>query len=542
QAYVRSRYEAPQGELEQILAGIWQELLHIEPIGRNDNFFSLGGHSLHGIKLIARAAEKLDVKLPVTIAFQNPTIQAMAQAIAAKRPPPTDSSYPKALAAESGEKLEQAPATFLQVAHWNLYRLNQRRSLRQVASALRLRGRLNIEALRESLTRMIYRHDALRTQVVNRNGTLMQQIASISYCNLDVIELPNTTADEEITRLIEDFIREPVDVALDPLIGVQLLKLGDADHVLITTMEHIISDGRSMAILLRDLFTAYSQILCHRDVQLARIPVQFPDYAQWQKQTHGRWLEAYADHWAKRVAHCGRTRFPTDQKSTRTNLSGWGLVSFVIDPGLRAKLIEWSRARQTTPVMSALTAFTALVVRWCGTWDAGIQALTDGRINPEIKNTIGYFASALYLHIQLEPDSRLTDLLHMLEREYCEAHEHMDFGYLEAQVPPPEFTRNCVFNWIPEGLPFDFRGLQGSPDALSCSRIPFTHPLLEAMDDDTEPSVVLTDSGSRIDGDILFPLNRFSHHAMRRFGRNFVQFMEQLMHEPHALVADLRLS
>lgn len=438
---------------------------------------------------------------------------------------------------------DRAPLAFSQLAHWHFCQLHGRRSIRQVAFATRLRGRLNIDALQQSIAEIVRRHDALRTRIVVCDGIPEQEIAESGDCELEVDDLTAVSErcrEVEVKRLIEQLILEPIDITVGPLFGIRLLKLRDDEHVLIVALEHIISDGFSLNILARELSAAYVQALRGRAFSLPTIPMQLADYAVWQRKAQKSWIEKHGAYWNERLAGCQRLRFPEDGSSPTDTHLGWGTVPLRIGRGLKEELREWCRLRQTTVVMSVFAAYVGLVLRWCNVPEAVFQYQSDGRFSSKIENTIGFFASALYLRIALREDDNFVDLMNRATEEYCKAHEHADFCYMTAQVPRPEFTRNTTFNWLPRGsFKADFSDLDGSEDAITCSPIRFAHPMVRNYEMDGEPCVLFLDADDEIVGDVYFPLDRFSVDTMERFGRNFPVFIRALLRQPEERVNDI---
>jgi len=415
-----------------------------------------------------------------------------------------------------------APATFSQLAHWNLYELEERRAIRTVSFAVRLVGVLDTGALRSSLARLVNRHDALRTRIVIRTGVPTQEIAEAMNCELEIVD---AAGEEAIQRHIEQFILQPVDVTKDPLFSARLLRLRDKTHVLVVVMEHMIADGYSLGIVSRDLFSMYEAIVSDGDAALPQVELQFSDYACWQQSTQLAWIQEQLPYWRSRLKDSGRVRFPQDVQAEGLPYLGRGSVTIHIDRELKSALMEWCRAQRTTLVMALFAAYVATVLRWCMADDAVFQYQTNGRFSSAIENTVGYFASVLYLRLQLREGDRFADLVKRCTYEYCQANEHADFSYLAAQLPRPDFMRNTVFNWIPESTPRRTGSLQYSP-------IRFVFPAPADFELDREPFALFTDLGSEIVADIYFSRNRFSEHSMRRFGCNLVQILSTIVKQP----------
>lgn len=441
-------------------------------------------------------------------------------------------------------KLDSAPLTFSQLAHWNLHHLSERPSVRQLASATRLCGNLNIDVLRASLAEMVRRHEALRTRIVVVDGIPMQKIALTGNTELELHDLtafPVSIREDEVKRLIDRLILKPIHVDVGPLFGLKLIKVRDDEHVLAVAMEHMISDAFSMQILLRDLFTVYLQALKGSATSLPEISVQFAEYAIRQRDTHDSWIYHHGEYWNGRLAGCRRLRFPQDHISETDDRLGWGTVPLKIGAGLKAELQECCRLRRTTLVMSVFTAYVALVLRWCNSSDMVIRYQTDGRGNPRVMSTIGYFASVLHLRMRLLDGDNFIDLLSRVTEEYCKAYEHADFSYIDAQTPQPEFVKNASFNWVPLTPKSDIFQLDGSSGALTFSRMHFVNPVVKNYERDSEPVLLFHETETEIDGGVHFPLNLFTSEIIDRFGRNFMMFIVKFLRQPDECVKGILL-
>jgi hypothetical protein len=420
----------------------------------------------------------------------------------------------------------EAPMSFSQRAHWNLYQLDGRRSLRQVACAVRLSGHLSVSALQRSVDEIVRRHDALRTRIVVRDSGPVQEIAPAGVCRLQVKDLtgwPENSRDAGIRTLIDQFILEPVDVSRDALLGITLLHCREDEHVLIAAMEHMISDAFSLNILLREIFTAYAQALRGLPISLPAVQVQFPDYAVRQQDARMSWVEAHGAYWHEHFAGCKPLSGPVDKIHPVGMLSGWATVRFHIDAELKAGLRAWCRSMRTTLAMGVLTAYVGSVLRWYGTSEAVIQYQTDGRGSSRLESTIGYLASALYLRIRHSAEDGFAALLAQVTEEFCNAYQHADSYYFAAQTPSPDFVRAPLFNWVPMGAGTGLSELAGSEDALTGSLLDFPHPMLEQLKSAQEPVMLLYDVDDRIVGDMLYSCGRYSHSAIDLFVNSFLQ-------------------
>jgi hypothetical protein len=401
---------------------------------------------------------------------------------------------------------------------------------------------VRVDVLQDIIAELVRRHDALRTRIVMVDGVPTQRISESERCDIEFTDLKGVSEalrEAEVQRSIRQLILEPIDLAVGPLVGMRLVRLGDEEHVLIIVMEHVISDAFSMNILLRELFTSYGRAMKGLPLSLPAVPIQFTDYAMRQRHSQSAWLEKHGAYWHEHLKGCQRLRFPGDPNHSGASQRGWGTVSLRIGRDLKAELLEWCRIRRTTLVMSVFTAYSAAVLRWCRVSDAVVLYQTDGRFSPDLENTIGYVSSVLYLRMELRDDDTFVGLMSRVIREYCNAYEHADSSCMEARVPAPGFTRNSRFNWVPQGtiIPERVHG----PDAIAVSPVCFAHPMRENLERDTEPSIQLFESGAEIIGELLFPLNRFSRDTMERFGRHFLALTRALLSKPEGRVCDIAL-
>jgi len=533
EAYAVGEYEAPEGEIELTLARIWQQLLHVERVGRRDNFFELGGHSLHGMKLLAKVSEQLSVELPGTAIFQFPTIESLGQRVISlnKR----GLSDPPRTSVRNLEDVIRSPATLEQLTHWNWYRLWERPAIRQIASAIRLAGALNISHLKAALTEVVSRQMALRTRLVTVGSAVVQEILPIVRVDLPLHDL-STLSDEsrasEVMRIVSSHILQPVDITVGPLFGFRLIKTAAQEHVLIVALEHSISDAYSLNVMLCHVFTALGQAASGSPLSIPQPEIHYSDYAISQQKNLASWRERHEPYWQTHLDGCGRTRFPTGDLSPSHTGPGWGTFPLRINDELTASLRAWSRKNQTTLVMTVLTTYIAAVLRWCKTDDTLIQFVTDGRTGRHLQNTIGLFATNLYLRIRVAPKRTFGDLLAQVTEEYCRAYEHGDSSYMDSQIPKPDFLRNPAFNWVPQASRSDLENAFGAQRSMVLEPLAFDHPMLQTLERDAEPVAQFLETGDEILASISFPLNRFHPEVMEEFSRHLLHLLESLTKEP----------
>jgi len=546
EAYSIKQYEAPQGAIEEQLAGIWQELLRVERVGRTDNFFELGGHSLLGMKLITRVAASLQIPSAAVTIFRYPTIEQMARLVERLR---SEAPTPSARLTQrpTGSRV---PLALPQDWWWNLTQVDKNRSIRSMSTAVRISGALNAASLKAAFVEVVRRHESLRTRITTSEGIREQEIEPFGGHDLEVIMLTESSIEEReraAACIFEKLVAEPLDVAKDPLFVAKLLQLADDDHVLIVAMDHLIADAASLVIILRDIWTLYAQYERGLPLSLPPMPIQLADYAVWQQENREAFIAAQGDYWHKRLTGAQRVRlFADEDKTTRR---GFAAAPFKIGATSITALRELSRREQSTLAMSVLATWVALVSRWCDTRDVVVPFLAMGRPGPELENTIGCFAAPLYLRIQLRPNDSFLDLLRRVTEEYASACEHDDLGYVGAQFPRPGFTYNSCFNWHPREFRVDPVSFLTCIDQSEVEGLGGTLRLqpfaAEGSADETgghdvvwddEPGLFLSEAQDTVAGVLLYRAELVNSSTAQRVARNLERFVDLLVAQPAARI------
>jgi hypothetical protein len=438
---------------------------------------------------------------------------------------------------------ECVPLTFSQLIHWNESELATQRCMRMLASPTSLQGPLNLQALRESIAAVIRRHDALRTSIEIIDGTPQQQISEFSQFALEVDELPatvNGSRTHDVEQWIVLHVGEMADVTKDPLMAIRLLKVDDEQHVLLLTMQHIISDGVSQGIVLRDIMTAYFQVSSGLEISLPPIPIQFPDYAVWQRSR--AWTARRAAYWQQWLAGCPRVRFPVSGPMERGGRRGFASTPIRIAADMQAALAAQARRQRTTLVISVLSAYVALLMRWCNVSDIVVTNTTDGRLSARLEQAVGYFAFPLYLRITASGEATLSELMNQVASEYSTAQEFADCGHGDAHAVDRGFLQLCGFNWVPRGAEIAHTESVASKPALTYSPVYFEHPFLPTVDFDRDPVLLLYDLKTELAGGVVFSRRRFSDEAMASFVRDYLSLLETLVTRPETRIKDIPVS
>ncbi|MDQ9531989.1 MULTISPECIES: non-ribosomal peptide synthetase [Serratia] len=426
-------YEAPQGEHETLLAAIWRELLNVERVGRHDNFFELGGHSLLAVRLTNRL-QQMEWQLPLQVLFANPTLLALAQQL--RR---TDEALPPIEAMPRGAAL---PLSFAQQRLWFLTQLEGLSETYHIPLALSLRGELDLPAWRQSLDALYARHEALRSRFVTVEGQPQAHILPADALPLTVHDLRGRQdAQSQARQLAQRLTEAPFDLTQGPLVRAALIRLADEEHLFLLTCHHIISDGWSTGILLRDLGALYGALRRGDADPLPPLTLQYADYAAWQRRylTPER-LAAQAQYWRETLSDApALLTLPTDRPRPTVQSFSGGEVPIAIDAELTQALRQFSRQHGGTLFMTVLAAWSLVLARMAGQQELVIGTPEANRGRLETESLVGFFVSTLALRIDLRDDPDLPTLIARIRHTVLAARENRDlpFEQVVELVNPP---------------------------------------------------------------------------------------------------------
>ncbi|HHK5888994.1 TPA: amino acid adenylation domain-containing protein, partial [Serratia marcescens] len=432
-AQSQATYEAPQGEHETLLAAIWRELLNVERVGRHDNFFELGGHSLLAVRLTNRL-QQMEWQLPLQVLFANPTLLALAQQL--RR---TDEALPPIEAMPRGAAL---PLSFAQQRLWFLTQLEGLSETYHIPLALSLRGELDLPAWRQSLDALYARHEALRSRFVTVEGQPQAHILPADALPLTVHDLRGRQdAQSQARQLAQRLTEAPFDLTQGPLVRAALIRLADEEHLFLLTCHHIISDGWSTGILLRELGALYGALRRGDADPLPPLPLQYADYAAWQRRylTPER-LAAQAQYWRETLSDApALLTLPTDRPRPTVQSFSGGEVPIAIDAELTQALRQFSRQHGGTLFMTVLAAWSLVLARMAGQQELVIGTPEANRGRLETESLVGFFVSTLALRIDLRDDPDLPTLIARIRHAVLAARENRDlpFEQVVELVNPP---------------------------------------------------------------------------------------------------------
>jgi amino acid adenylation domain-containing protein len=421
----------PRTVVEEVLAGVWCKVLKLEQVGIHDNFFELGGHSLLVIQVISRVREAFHVDLPVRRVFETATIAELAEVIESEMKTGLGRPILPLLPSNRDSDL---PLSFAQQRLWFLHQLEPDSHAYNISEALRLLGQLNIVAMEQALNEIKRRHEVLRTSFGQRAGEPVQVIAEAQAEPLLVIDLGHLPVDmrlEEARRLATIESQLPFDLEHGPLWRAQLLQLDPNEHVLLTTMHHIVFDAWSSAVFLRELTQLYSAFKTGQASPLTELTIQYADFASWQRQ----WLSAaviaeQVAYWKQQLAGARMVlELPSDQIRPPVQTQNGARASRDFSPELSAALAAISRRENVTLFMTLLTAFNVLLRHYTRQDDILVGTNSAGRNRSEIEGLIGFFVNMLVIRTKLGSDPTFRELLAQVRETTLGAYANQDLPF-----------------------------------------------------------------------------------------------------------------
>jgi amino acid adenylation domain-containing protein len=426
QAGRESGDSAPRGPIEEIVAGIWSEVLKVPAVGREDNFFNLGGHSLLVTQAILRVRDILKVEMPIRSLFESPTVAEFASLIKSR----ISEGAPQEFAPiERVSRDEELPLSYAQQRMWFFEQLAGGSASFHIPLGVRVKGALNVAALEQTFGEIIRRHESLRTVFPSIDDNPRQVIEAPNAFSLPVVDLSVLSADDRERLAGELAQKETVrlfDLAKGPLLRLTLMRLSDEEHIIICTMHHIIADGQSFEVVVAEMSQVYAALNEGRPSPLAELSVQYVDYAAWQQQwLQGEELETRLNYWRKQLEGAPlRMSLPQQQTRGKVQRFEGARQEMTIAPELVERLKELTRREGATLLMTLFSGFVLLLNRYTGDEDVVVGSVYANRERAEAKNLIGNLANTMVFRVNLADAGSFRDVMQRVRQMCLDAYSH----------------------------------------------------------------------------------------------------------------------
>jgi natural product biosynthesis luciferase-like monooxygenase protein/amino acid adenylation domain-containing protein/FkbM family methyltransferase len=535
---------AARTPIEQILVDLWADLLGIESLGITSNFFEWGGHSLLATQMMARLRSLFGIELSLRELFEAPTIETLAELIEAALGSDRRTAAPRPQPILRDQAI---PLSFAQQRIWFLDRLLPGAAVYHLPAAMRLRGPLDMAALRTSLGVIIARHDVLRTTFAVADGQPVQLIGPALTPPLPLLDLQALAPEQrEATaqRLADLAARWPFDLSAGPLIRTVLVRLNERDHLFLITLHHAVADGWSIGVLIREISALYPALRDGQPAQLPALPLRYADYAIWQRDwLRGATLETQLAYWRTQLAGAGEQAehpildLPLDRQRPAAQTFCGARHALAITAPLTQALRALSQQAGVTLFMTLLAAFQTLLYRYSGQDEIIVGSPVANRRYTEIEGVIGCFINMLVLRGDLAGNPTFYTLLDRVRETALGAYTHQDLPFellVEALQPTRDLSRNPLFQvmFVMQTMPQPALKLPG----LTVGMVELAHTTAQF-----DLSLDLQEARGRLVGRFEYSTDLFDEQTIARMSGHFVTLLESIVGGPERRLAELAL-
>ncbi len=529
-AAAQRTFVAPAPGLETQLAQVWQHVLQVEQVGRDDNFFELGGHSLLVLQVISRARQQLHIELSVSSLFSAASLAEFAERAAraslSSQPPlqPALADLPKVL-------------SYAQQRQWILWQLDPQSSAYNIPAALRLKGALNREALRQAFEQLQARHETLRT-TVQQDG---QQARPVIHAELPLQFTQRSIDESAIDSAVAEEIAQPFDLRNGPLWRAVLLQVGTDDHVLVLTVHHIAADGWSMQVMVDEFSALYQAAATGAAANLSALPVAYSDYACWQRD----WLEAgegprQLSWWREQLQGSQALLELPSELSRPARRSGRGAnLTLNVDQVLLAGLRACAQEQQVTLFMLLLASFQTLLHRQSGQPGISVGVPSAGRSRLETEGLIGFFINTQVLRAEIDGQQPFSALLQQVKQTALNAQAHQDLPFeqlVEALQPDRSLNHSPLFQVLYNHQQPLGASVERTVADLQVERLHWQqHTAQFDLVLDTQ------EQGDTLDASLSYASDLYDDGSMQRLAEQWLNLLRAVVADPQQRVAELPL-
>ncbi len=523
-------YRAPGSELEQRIAAIWAEILGVERVGLDDNFFELGGHSLLATRVISRVRQEQQLDASLKALFERPVLEAFAQGL--ERTTDAVSTIPLA------DRQQPLALSFAQERQWFLWQLEPESAAYHIPSALRLRGRLDVDALQRSFDSLVARHETLRTRFRLEGGRSYQQVQPAVSVSIEREQF----GEEGLIERIQAIVVQPFDLERGPLLRVNLLQLAEDDHVLVLVQHHIVSDGWSMQVMVEELVQLYAGYSQGLDVVLPALPIQYADYALWQRS----WMEAgekerQLAYWTGLLGgEQPVLELPFDRPRPARQSHRGAQLGFELPRELVEAVRALAQREGASSFMLLLASFQALLYRYSGQADIRVGVPIANRNRVETERLIGFFVNTQVLKADLDGRMGFDELLAQARQRALEAQAHQDLPFeqlVEALQPERSLSHNPLFQVL-----FNYQSeARGNGQAFRFDELQMESVQFDSRTAQFDLTLDLTDEEQRFCAVFDYATDLFDASTVERLAGHWRNLLRGIVANPRQRLGELPL-
>jgi pristinamycin I synthase-3/4 len=530
--------ESLQALLEDGIAGLFADLLGLPAVAGGDNFFDLGGHSLLATTLSSRISKAYAVEVPLKLIFEKPTPCAIAewlcQAMAGAA-----GMVPPAMVPVGRDR--PLPASFAQQRLWFLEQMGVAGTAYGMPILLRLRGRVDSAALKRAFGAILDRHEALRTGFQEVNGEPVQLVfplAAVPFEETDLSGYPEAEREAVLARLVAAASDARFDLERGPLARTQLFKLGPEEHVLAGAFHHVASDGWSVEVFVREIAELYRAFVSARPPVLAPLPIQYADFAVWQREwLRGEVLERQLAFWKDQLRNLEPLRLVTDHPRPQVNGNRAASHRFAIEAATAEALRKLGRQHGATLFMTLMAGFQALLHRYTGQERIALGVPIANRNRGEIEGLIGFFVNSLVFCIDLGGDPTFLTLLGRVRHAALGAYTHQDLPFerlVEELQPERHLNRNPLFQ-----IAFALQQRKAMRPEFKLPGVEVTMVDLPRIDVRFDMEVHLWEDGEMVRGDAIYDRELFEPATVARLAGHFRSLLAHAAGHPESPLSQL---
>jgi amino acid adenylation domain-containing protein/non-ribosomal peptide synthase protein (TIGR01720 family) len=525
--------------VQDVLCGIWAELLCLERVGIHDNFFDLGGHSLLATRLVSKIRHVFQVEMPLRTLFDRPTVAGVSSHLEQALREQSGLQPQPLLPAARDEKL---PLSFAQQRLWFLDQLEPSSSAYNIPAALHIKGVLKVGILTRCFNEIIRRHESLRTTFPVVGGSPVQKIAPALELEMPLVNLSILSDAERqirIQRLMTEEAGRPFDLTRGPLLRALLLRLAEDEHVLLLTAHHISADGWSVKVFMREMATLYEAYSHERPAPLPELPIQYADFSIWQRlYLTGDVLAAQLAYWKRQLGgDLPVLSLPADRLRPHTRTFRGATESLRLSAELSEAVRSLSRRHHATLFMTLLAAFKVLLSRYTGQQDILVGTPVANRNYQELEDLIGFFVNTQVLRTEVSGEQSFQELLDRVKKIALDAYAHQDVPFerlIEELQPSRSLSHTPLFQVM-------FVLQNDPPPSIDLPGLELTSMEVESRTAKFDLTMMVEEAGAELAVSLEYSTDLFRAETIRRTLRHFRTLLEGIVADPGKRLAELPL-